>query len=57
MMKERRLSFDYKKSAPFISTSCAPHCEKSQLEGRAGKRRWVVPGLSCPGNEEEAGRE
>jgi hypothetical protein len=33
LMKEREQLFGYKKSAPLISTSCAPHCEKSQLKG------------------------
>jgi hypothetical protein len=33
LMKEREQLFGYKKSAPLISTSCAPHCEKSHLKG------------------------
>jgi hypothetical protein len=48
LMKERRLLFGYKKPIPFISTSCAQHCEKSQLrkiaESRgAGKQRGWFP--------------
>jgi hypothetical protein len=48
LVKERRLFFGYKKPVPIISTSCAPHCEKSQLrkiaESRgAGKQRGWFP--------------
>jgi hypothetical protein len=39
LMKEREQLFGYKKSAPLISTSCAPHCEKSHLKGGAGEQR------------------
>jgi hypothetical protein len=53
-MKERQLSFGYKKSVPFISTSCAPHCEKSQLEGRWQTAR-VIPGISCAGMRTKRG--
>jgi hypothetical protein len=62
LMKERRLLFGYKKSAQFISTSCAPRCEKSQLrknrriEGR-WQTAWVVPGIRSRRDEDEAGRK
>jgi acyl-CoA thioesterase len=49
LMKEREQLFGYKKSAPLISTSCAPHCEKSHLKGALANsvdhsRYFVTPG-------------
>jgi hypothetical protein len=46
LMKERRLLFSYKKPVLFISTSCAPHCEKSQLEAALANSVGHF-GISC----------